>query len=84
MTSEQFAYWLQGYSELNDGPPTKAQWKSIREHLALVFHKVTPPVHFPGIEKTGPLDYIKGVPQVQLGDFQGVKATPQLGARTTC
>lgn len=42
MTAEQFAYWLQGYAELNAEPPSAEQWKAIREHLALVFMKVTP------------------------------------------
>lgn len=42
MTPEQFAYWLQGFSELNTGTPTGAQWKSIREHLSTVFLKKTP------------------------------------------
>lgn len=45
MTPEQFAYWLQGFVELNGGKqPTPAQWKSIKEHIAEVFTKVTPPV----------------------------------------
>jgi len=52
MTAEQFAYWLQGFAELNEGPPSAEQWQSVREHLATVFVKVTPPV-------TGP---IIGVP----------------------
>jgi hypothetical protein len=43
----QFAYWLQGFSELTNEPPTPEQWKSIKEHLATVFNKVTPPVHTP-------------------------------------
>ncbi|WP_175982561.1 hypothetical protein [Caballeronia zhejiangensis] len=52
MTAEQFAYWLQGFSELTAGAaPTPAQWQSIRDHLATVFHKVTPPV---GPITTGP------------------------------
>lgn len=42
MTSDQFAYWLQGFSELNAGPPTPEQWVLIQEHLSLVFKKVTP------------------------------------------
>jgi hypothetical protein len=42
MTSEQFAYWLQGFAELNDGPPSAEQWQSIRDHLQAVFVKVTP------------------------------------------
>ena len=41
MNSEKFCYWLQGFAELNDGPPTKRQWESIKEHLGLVFNKVT-------------------------------------------
>jgi hypothetical protein len=42
MTAEQFAYWLQGYAELNSAPPSAEQWQAIRDHLALVFNKVTP------------------------------------------
>ena len=44
MTEQQFAYWLQGFAELNPQPPTVEQWQSIREHLATVFKKVTPEV----------------------------------------
>jgi len=45
MSPEQFLYWLQGFAELSgDAPPTPEQWKSIREHLATCFIKVTPPV----------------------------------------
>lgn len=47
MTPEQFVYWLQGFIELHEGVPTAAQWKSIGEHLAAVFVKVTPPVGQP-------------------------------------
>lgn len=43
MTPENFCYWLQGFSELNGQAPTEDQWKSITEHLGLVFKKVTPP-----------------------------------------
>ena len=50
MSPEQFAYWLQGFVELNKGaPPTPEQWKSITEHLGTVFTKVTPPVGAPAI-----------------------------------
>lgn len=44
MSPEQFCYWLQGRAELEPSPPTPEQWQSIREHLDLVFHKVTPPL----------------------------------------
>lgn len=55
MTAEQFAYWLQGYAELTgDQPPSAEQWASIREHLQLVFKKVTPPV----LPATKPLSQI--------------------------
>lgn len=56
MTPEQFAYWLQGYAELQQEPPTPEQWKSVKEHLALVFKKVTPPVvpaHVPSLIPPG-------------------------------
>lgn len=42
MTSEQFAYWLQGFAELNPQAPTAEQWQAIRDHLQLVFKKETP------------------------------------------
>ena len=42
MTPEQFAYWLQGFSEVGKEGPTTEQWKIIQDHLALVFTKITP------------------------------------------
>lgn len=48
MTEQQFCYWLQGFAELSPStPPTPEQWKSIREHLATCFLKVTPAVGIP-------------------------------------
>lgn len=46
MTPEQFAYWLQGFAEMDNSehPPTKEQWKMIKDHLQTVFKKVTPPL----------------------------------------
>lgn len=44
MTPEQLAYWLQGFAELHPEPPSAAQWQAIREHVASVFEKVTPPL----------------------------------------
>jgi hypothetical protein len=44
MTPEQFAYWLQGYAEMNGSPPSPEQWNMIKAHLATVFRKVTPPL----------------------------------------
>jgi hypothetical protein len=48
MDALQFAYWLQGFAELNGAPPTEEQWTAIRDHLGLVFNKVTPPLQTPG------------------------------------
>lgn len=42
MNAEQFAYWMQGFVELSGAEPTPEQWKSIKDHLQLVFKKVTP------------------------------------------
>lgn len=45
MGALDFCWWLQGFTELNGGkPPTDEQWKSIVEHLNLVYKKVTAPV----------------------------------------
>ncbi len=42
MNSVSFAYWLQGFFELTDSNTlTEEQVKVIREHLNLVFKKVT-------------------------------------------
>ena len=54
----QFCYWLQGFAELNNGvPPNDMQWKSIRDHLATVFNKVTP--NYPGLGPDWQKDIIK-------------------------
>lgn len=42
MTPEQFVYWLQGFVELHGDEPTPTQWLQIKDHLSLVFNKVTP------------------------------------------
>ncbi|MFU5407349.1 hypothetical protein ACM7XA_30640 [Pseudomonas aeruginosa] len=42
MTPEQFAYWLQGFVELNGSLPSETQWLQIKDHLKLVFEKRTP------------------------------------------
>ena len=50
MNAEQFVYWLNGYLELSGAQDLNAaQVKSVREHLALVLGKVTPPLENPSI-----------------------------------
>ena len=41
MTFEQFAYWLQGFAEINGSVPNPLEWNMIKEHLATCFVKVT-------------------------------------------
>lgn len=43
MTSEQFTYWLNGFFEISDTDIlNENQVRIIRDHLDLVFNKVTP------------------------------------------
>jgi hypothetical protein len=43
MDSLQFAYWLQGFFELSENKElTQKQVQIIKDHLALIFTKVTP------------------------------------------
>lgn len=51
MTPERFADWLQGFAETHDGPPDARQWAIIRDHLALLFDKVTP-------ERSATVDFV--------------------------
>lgn len=44
MTTEQFAYWLKGFFEIENpqGPLDERKVKIIKDHLDLVFNKTTP------------------------------------------
>lgn len=54
MNAEQFVYWLNGYLELSGAQEmSAAQLKCVREHLALVLHKVTPPTTAPTTVRPG-------------------------------
>jgi len=69
MTPEQFCYWLQGFAELQQTQPTIAQWESIKEHLATVFKKVTPPILPPPI--------VPGLPMIPFpGDKSKIPGYP--------
>lgn len=56
MTPEQFCYWLQGMVEVDVNTLTPLQVKAIKDHLNLVFKKVTP---------NYPIGPIKRIPQWQ-------------------
>lgn len=72
MNAVDFCRWLQGFAELSAEAPTPEQWKSIKEHLALVFLKVTPPapgsVPAPG-DPTPMLDAIREIRKKQEAGF---------------
>jgi hypothetical protein len=36
MNERDFTYWLQGFIEISQSPPTKEQWQIILDHLKLV------------------------------------------------
>ena len=42
MTPIEFAYYLQGFNEIGNVPPTEAQWRIIQRNLESVFKKETP------------------------------------------
>lgn len=67
MTPEQFVYWLQGFLELT-GTTKIDDWqaKTIKEHLATVFTKVTPAIEYP------PRPWYPG----DIGDFPGTGLPP--------
>jgi hypothetical protein len=44
MSPENFIYWLQGFYELTPEDKLTPQMRIIKEHLALVFNKVTPDI----------------------------------------
>ena len=41
-TPEEFAFWLQGYVEINGNLPDEVQWAVIVNKLGTVFNKQTP------------------------------------------
>jgi len=85
MTAELFAYWLQGFAELNQNPPTAAQWQSIREHLATVFTKVTPPC--PVVIKEGEGDEMQPIspmPRIDVSKWGIAVAQPAQPLRSEC
>lgn len=49
MDSSSFCYWLQGYFELGGENLSPQQVQVIKDHLALVFNKVTPSYDLSGI-----------------------------------
>ncbi len=86
MDAQQFAYWLQGFSELSgETPPTPEQWASIREHLQTVFVKVTPPVQPSRGGYQPPIDWGKiGQRPATAGDLKPLRTWCSVGASDGC
>jgi hypothetical protein len=63
MNSEQFAYWINGYFEISGATVlNETQVKVIKDHLDLVFNKVTPTREpLPTITKLEPRRYCSQV-----------------------
>lgn len=76
MNSEHFCYWLNGFVELNGSVPTPKQWQSIKDHLQLVFKKVTPKVDL-GL-------FHKPMMPPAIGPNQTYIPTPLYEPRVTC
>ena len=67
MTPENYCYWLQGLFELtNSEELSKEQVVVIKEHLQLVFTKVTPPL---GVASLLELHHSRG-PDLFTKEFQ--------------
>lgn len=50
MNAQDFCYWLQGFFEVaNPQDMTAEQTQMVKDHLALVFHKVTPDMVAPRV-----------------------------------
>lgn len=73
MTPRDFVYWLQGYVEVAEKNPTPEQWEKIKEHLQLVFTKITSGGARHGVEEVdiveAALDKISADPKVDLNEL---------------
>jgi hypothetical protein len=74
MNAHDFAYWLQGFAELTDAPPSPDQWQAIKDHLALVFSKVTPPRNAADTQRLWA--------QAQANQYSAAAMNGQVGAHT--
>lgn len=58
MDSSEFCRWLQGFCELQEDntPPSDKQWLLIKQHLQLVFFKVTDDIEIISDDKAAVLE----------------------------
>ncbi len=78
MSPEQFTFWLQGFFELTDSNKLSAnQVKMIKEHLGLVFNKVTPPLE----QKPKPGAFDKILEEIKKNTEDKIKRKAWNGSR---
>lgn len=75
MDAVNFCYWLQGFAEVHQLPPTTKQWDAIKEHLNLVFNKVTKPLSPPVMPWNPPTPQPIRAP-IQLPQYWTTPTTP--------
>lgn len=82
MTEREFCYWLQGFFEMRpDAEPISGeQSKAIKEHLALVFTKITPSFTVTDAPSFVPLAEGHGTSQ----QLQGVSGPGVMNLRAYC
>jgi len=72
MDDKTFCYWLQGFVELQDSDSiSDKQWFIIKDHLKLVFDKVTP-VRTPdrGVTISAPEIKIGSIPNIDWDKYK--------------
>lgn len=71
MTPRDFAYWLQGYMEMeNPTSLNEEQTQIIKDHLKLVFDKQTPEYHTPTMVNAHDFPISCGVNDASLSNAQ--------------
>lgn len=84
MTSDNFAYWLQGFFELTGtNQLSEKQVRMIKEHLQLVFNKVTPDHNETENEPENAHVTFKGKVLSELSDEELVDAIKQVSEQST-
>ncbi len=77
MDSTEFSRWLQGFCELqeDDTPPTEKQWCLIKQHLQLVFFKITDDIELVSEDQVAGLETLQTMLQNYNKEFdiQGKK-----------
>jgi len=81
MTPEQFVYWLQGFFEISNAEAlSRLQTEIVKDHLALVFRKMTP--DYSVFEKK--TDCADGIDYIPFNKISPSTAIPQSPSILIC